>query len=58
VEELGHQPSHKTFNLPFVLLVECDGTGAYQNHHQGDQKDFIQQLMEVDAEYQAKDQAA
>jgi hypothetical protein len=43
----GHQPSHKTFDLQFVLLTECSGTGAQQNH-QRDQRDFIQQLMEAD----------
>ena len=54
VEELGHQPSHKPFDLQFVLPVECSGTGAQWNPYQRHQRDFIQQLMGTDAEYHSQ----
>jgi len=42
--------SHKTFDLQFVLSSECSETGTWQNHHQRDQRDFIQQAMGTDAQ--------
>lgn len=33
VEELGYQPSHKTFNLELVLPAECSGNRTEHNHH-------------------------
>ena len=46
MEGLGHQPSHKTFDLQFVLPAEFSGTRAYYNGHQ---RNFIKQLMGADS---------
>lgn len=54
VERLGQKPKHKTFKLQSDLPAACSGTSTQQNHHQREQRDFIQQLLKADAEHRSQ----
>lgn len=53
---LGHQPNHSTFNMCFLVCLpeEHSGTEALHNSHQRDQRNSIQKLMGVGAEFNSQ----